>query len=227
MENKEVVRLESVEKTYHLGEVEVQALKGVDLSIHHQEFLSIVGPSGCGKSTMLQLIGCLDRPTKGKVLLNEIDISRLSDSELARLRGREIGFIFQSFNLYPTFTALQNVELPLMILNVGGSERRKRAKELLEIVGLGGRINHLPSQLSGGQRQRVAIARALANNPSLILADEPTGNLDSESGMEVLDLFKELNGEGRTLVIVSHDQNIAKMSRRIIKMKDGKLEETT
>ncbi len=227
MEDNQVIRLENVEKIYHLGEVEVHALAGVNISIFDKEFLSIVGPSGSGKSTMLHLIGCLDRPTSGRVFLDGNDISKLSDSNLARLRGREIGFIFQFFNLYPTLDALQNVELPLMILNVDETERRERARSLLDIVGLGDRRTHLPAQLSGGERQRVAIARALANDPSLILADEPTGNLDSKSGEEVLKIFKNLNEEGRTIVIVTHDQNIAGLAERKIEMKDGKVEEIT
>jgi putative ABC transport system ATP-binding protein len=224
---KEVIRLEKVEKIYHLGEIEVRALNGIDTSINYKEFLSIIGPSGSGKSTMLQLIGCLDRPSSGSVLLDGTDISKLNDSDLARLRGRKIGFIFQSFNLYPTLNALQNVELPMMILNVDRGERKERARSLLEMVGLEERTTHLPSQLSGGQRQRVAIARALANDPALILADEPTGNLDSKSGEDVLQIFKHLNKEGRTVVMVTHDPNVAKLTERIVKMKDGKMEENT
>lgn len=227
MEDNQVIRLENVEKIYHLGEVEVHALAGVNISIFDKDFLSIVGPSGSGKSTMLHLIGCLDRPTSGRVFLDGTDISKLSDSNLARLRGREIGFIFQFFNLYPTLDALQNVELPMMILNVDERERNERAKSLLDMVGLNDRRTHLPAQLSGGERQRVAIARALANDPSLILADEPTGNLDSKSGEEVLKIFKNLNEEGRTIVIVTHDQNIAGLAERKIEMKDGKVEEIT
>ncbi|MEE8402418.1 MAG: ABC transporter ATP-binding protein, partial [Candidatus Hydrothermarchaeaceae archaeon] len=198
-----------------------------DLSILEGDFVSIIGPSGSGKSTMLHIIGCLDRPTSGKVFLEGADVSLLSDSELARVRGKKIGFVFQFFNLYPTLDALENVELPMMILNKGKMERRKRAKELLESVGMGDRMHHLSHQLSGGQRQRVAIARALANDPAVIFADEPTGNLDSKSGEEVLRIFNELNKKGRTVVVVTHETSIAESATTIVKMKDGLVEETT
>lgn len=222
-----VIKLEEVTKVYEMGEVEVRALRGVDLSILEGDFVSIIGPSGSGKSTMLHIIGCLDRPTSGKVFLEGADVSLLSDSELARVRGKKIGFVFQFFNLYPTLNALENVELPMMILNKGKMERRKRAKELLESVGMGDRMHHLSHQLSGGQRQRVAIARALANDPAVIFADEPTGNLDSKSGEEVLRIFNELNKKGRTVVVVTHETSIAESATTIVKMKDGLVEETT
>lgn len=222
-----VIKLEEVTKVYEMGEVEVRALRGVDLSILEGDFVSIIGPSGSGKSTMLHIIGCLDRPTSGKVFLEGADVSLLSDSELARVRGKKIGFVFQFFNLYPTLNALENVELPMMILNKGRMERRKRAKELLESVGMGDRMHHLSHQLSGGQRQRVAIARALANDPAVIFADEPTGNLDSKSGEEVLRIFNELNKKGRTVVVVTHETSIAESATTIVKMKDGLVEETT
>lgn len=222
-----VIKLEEVTKVYEMGEVEVRALRGVDLSILEGDFVSIIGPSGSGKSTMLHIIGCLDRPTSGKVFLEGADVSLLNDSELARVRGKKIGFVFQFFNLYPTLNALENVELPMMILNKGKMERRKRAKELLESVGMGDRMHHLSHQLSGGQRQRVAIARALANDPAVIFADEPTGNLDSKSGEEVLRIFNELNNKGRTVVVVTHETSIAESATTIVKMKDGLVEETT
>ncbi|MEE8402278.1 MAG: ABC transporter ATP-binding protein [Candidatus Hydrothermarchaeaceae archaeon] len=221
---KPVIQLEDVTKVYQMGEVDVHALRGVDLSIHEGEFVSIMGPSGSGKSTMLHIVGCLDRPDSGRVFLEGADISRLTDSELARVRGKKIGFVFQFFNLYPTLNTLENVELPMMILNAGKEERRKKAKKLLESIGMGDRMYHLPSQLSGGQRQRVAIARALANDPAVILADEPTGNLDSKSGGAVLKIFKELNEEGRTVVVVTHETSIAESAAKIVKMKDGLVE---
>ena len=224
---KPVISLENVEKVYQMDEVEVHALRGINLSIHEGEFVSIMGPSGSGKSTMLHIIGCLDTPSSGKVFLGGEDVSQLGSSKLARIRGREIGFVFQFFNLYPTLNTIENVELPMMILDVDKTVRRKKAKELLESVGMGDRIHHLPSQLSGGQRQRMAIARALANDPSVLLADEPTGNLDSKSGEEILSIFKKLNEEGRTVVVVTHNQSIAKSAEKIVKMKDGLVEEMT
>ena len=224
---KPVISLENVEKVYQMDEVEVHALRGINLSIHEGEFVSIMGPSGSGKSTMLHIIGCLDNPSSGKVFLGGEDVSQLGSSKLARIRGREIGFVFQFFNLYPTLNTIENVELPMMILDVDKKVRRKKAKELLESVGMGDRIHHLPSQLSGGQRQRMAIARALANDPSVLLADEPTGNLDSKSGEEILSIFKKLNEEGRTVVVVTHDQSIAESAEKIVKMKDGLVEEMT
>jgi len=218
-----VIELDQVSKIYKMDEVEVQALNGINLKIKKKDFVSIMGPSGSGKSTLLQLMGALDKPTKGKVFIDGIDVSRLKESDMARVRGKKIGFVFQSFNLYPTLTALENVELPMIIMDKEKVERKKRAMELLELVGLKEWAEHLPAQLSGGERQRVAIARSLANNPSFILADEPTGNLDSKSGNEIMKLFVNLNEEGRTIVVVTHDVSIASHSRHIVRVKDGKI----
>jgi putative ABC transport system ATP-binding protein len=221
---KPVVELKQVSKIYKMDEVEVKALDGIDMKVEKGDFVAIIGPSGSGKSTLLHMIGLLDRPTDGKVFLDGIDISKLNDNELARLRGNKIGFVFQFFNLYPILTALENIELPMIISEKNKTERRKRALELLKIVGLEKRAEHLPSQLSGGERQRVAIARALANNPSLILADEPTGNLDSKAGKEIIELLDKLQEkEGKTIIMVTHDVNIAKYAERLIYLKDGKI----
>jgi putative ABC transport system ATP-binding protein len=221
--NNSVIHLKNVSKTYLMDEVQVQALRNVDLEVKERDFMAIMGPSGSGKSTMLHLIGCLDRPTSGKIILNGTDISKLNDAQLARLRGKEIGFVFQTFNLYPTLTALENVELPMMIIEKSKKERKERAISLLKMVGLEGRMNHLPSQLSGGERQRVAIARSLANDPNLILADEPTGNLDSKSGDEIMRIFVELNKVGKTVVVITHDQTIASHAKETVRIKDGEI----
>jgi putative ABC transport system ATP-binding protein len=219
-----VVKLKNVDKVYRMEEVEVYALRGINIEIRRGEYTAVIGPSGSGKSTLLHIMGCLDRPTSGKVFLDGVDVSKLNDFELARLRGKKIGFVFQFFNLYPTLTALENVELPMVIAETDKKERRKRALKLLKAVGMEKRVNHLPSQLSGGERQRVAIARALANNPSLILADEPTGNLDSKSGEEILLLLKKLQEkENKTVVIVTHNQRVVKYAERIIYLRDGKI----
>lgn len=205
-----------------MGDSEVQALKDVNLKIKTKEFVAIMGPSGSGKSTLLHMIGCLDRPTKGKIILDGIDISELNDSELARLRGSKLGFVFQFFNLYPTLTAMENIELPMMIAEKSKTERRKRAMSLLKIVGLEKRSEHLPSQLSGGERQRIAISRALANDPYLILADEPTGNLDSNAGGEIMTFLNKLQEkEGKTIVMVTHENDIAEYAERTIRLRDG------
>ncbi|OGB87510.1 macrolide ABC transporter ATP-binding protein [candidate division WOR-1 bacterium RIFCSPLOWO2_02_FULL_46_20] len=204
-----------------MGMVAVHALGGINLKVEKSEFVSIMGPSGCGKSTLMHIIGCLDRPTSGHVHLDEVDIDKLDDNELAAIRNKKVGFVFQTFNLLPKLKAIENVELPLIYAGVGLPARRKKATELLEIVGLKDRMYHRPSELSGGQSQRVAVARALANNPSIILADEPTGNLDSKSGEEIIRLFQELNSRGITLIIVTHDQEIANHGKRIIRLKDG------
>lgn len=221
---KPVIELKNVSKVYKMDEVEVTALRDVNLEIKEGEFVAVVGPSGSGKSTLLHLIGLLDKPTSGKIYLDGIETSKLNDKQLARLRGRKIGFVFQFFNLYPTLTALENVELPMMIAERNKKESEKNAMELLKKVGLEKRAYHLPSQLSGGERQRVAIARALANDPALILADEPTGNLDSKSGEEIMKIFDKLQEEeGKTIVMVTHEMNIAKYAERIIYLKDGKI----
>lgn len=220
---KPVIELKNVSKVYQLGDVKVEALREIDLEIKEREFVSIMGASGSGKSTLLNLIGVLDRPTSGKVYLDGVDISKLNDSQLARLRGQKIGFVFQFFNLYPTLTALANVELPLMILEQNKKERVEKARKFLREVGLEHRSDHMPAQLSGGERQRVSIARAIATDPSIILADEPTGNLDSKSGNEIIEIFRKMNKDGKTVIVVTHEKFIAKQSKRIIKIKDGKI----
>ena len=221
MNGEPVVRAEGVRKIYRMGTIEVAALQGINLSIGQGEFVSIMGPSGCGKSTMMHILGCLDRPTSGRVMLDNVNVDQLDDNRLAEIRNKKVGFVFQTFNLLPKLSAIENVELPLIYAGVRFEERRKKALELLETVGLKDRAGHKPSELSGGQSQRVAVARALINNPSIILADEPTGNLDSKSGEEIIRLFAELNARGNTIIMVTHDQEIANHSRRIVRLKDG------
>jgi len=217
-----VIALENVEKIYDTGEVKVPALRGVSLQIASGEFVAIMGASGSGKSTLMNIIGCLDRPTKGKYLFDGQDVSRLSRTELAHIRNRKLGFIFQGFNLLKRHSAVENVEMPLLYAGVSARQRRKRALEMLSLVGLSQRAGHLPNQLSGGQQQRAAIARALVNQPQLLLADEPTGNLDSHTGAEILDQFQRLNREsGQTIVMVTHDPAIAAYAARLIAMRDG------
>lgn len=218
-----IIELEDVWKIYKMGEVEVSALRGLSLEVKPGEFLAIMGPSGSGKSTAMNMIGCLDIPTKGRVLLEGQDIAVLSEMELARIRGKKIGFVFQSHNLYPTLTALENVQLPMRIHEFSEVEIWDMSEELLKLVGLSDRAYHYPSQLSGGQSQRVAIARALSTNPVLLLADEPTGNLDTEAGKEVLDIFARLNAQGVTVVMITHDQKIAARANKTVRMIDGTL----
>ena len=216
-----IVQTVNLKKTYMLGKIPVEALRGVNLQVESGEFIAILGPSGSGKSTLLNLIGALDKPTEGKMVIEDVDISTLSDNQLADLR-RRIGFVFQFFNLIPRFTARENVELPMAIAGLSKAERRKRTEDLLETVGLTDRMNHKPTELSGGEQQRVAIARALANNPKFLLMDEPTGNIDSKTASEIIDLTKRLNEEKAvTIVMVTHDQRLAGQSKRIVQMFDG------
>ncbi|MFZ3382733.1 MAG: ABC transporter ATP-binding protein [Candidatus Methanoperedens sp.] len=221
---KTVLDIENVSKSYLLGKIEVPVLNEINLTINKGEFAAIMGPSGSGKSTLMNIIGCLDRPTSGKIVIADMDISKLSEIELARIRGKKIGFVFQTFNLIPRLTAQKNVELPMVYQDIPGKMREKRAKELLELLGLEERAHHKPAELSGGQRQRVAIARALANEPEIILADEPTGNLDSKTGQEIMQIFDKLHSEGRTILMVTHDRELADNCDRIIRLKDGKIE---
>ncbi|MCF3648970.1 ABC transporter ATP-binding protein [Synoicihabitans lomoniglobus] len=219
-----VIDIEGVSKLYRMGTETVHALRGVTMTIHRNEYLAIMGPSGSGKSTLMNMLGCLDTPTAGHYAFAGEDVSDMSDDDLADIRNREIGFVFQSFNLLPRSTALHNVELPLIYAGIRAHERRDRAMEALEQVGLGDRTHHRPNELSGGQRQRVAIARALVNRPSIILADEPTGALDSKTGVEIMQLFEELYEKGNTLILVTHEEDIARHARRIVRLRDGLIE---
>jgi putative ABC transport system ATP-binding protein len=219
-----LINIRDLHRTYQVGTEQVHALAGVDLDIETNEYVAIMGPSGSGKSTLMNLLGCLDTPTRGSYKLKGEEIGSLSDDELARIRNHEIGFVFQTFNLLPRADALHNVELPLVYAGLKHEERRRRAKEALELVGLGDRMKHRPNELSGGQRQRVAIARALVNKPSIILADEPTGNLDSATGEEIMAAFESIWRQGNTVILVTHEPDVAAHARRVVKMRDGKIE---
>ena len=216
-----IIRTQGLRKDYVLGAETVRALRGVDLEVHPGEFLAVMGPSGSGKSTLMNLIGCLDTPSEGDYWLSGVEVSQLSDDELARIRNQEIGFVFQTFNLLPRATALHNVELPLIYAGISAKERKRRAEEKLDLVGLSDRMDHRPPELSGGQRQRVAVARALVNDPALLLADEPTGNLDSVTGGEIMNIFVELNQQGQTILLVTHEQIVAEYSNRQVHLYDG------
>jgi len=220
---KEIISIKSVSKIYNLGETVVKALDNVSLSIYDNDYISIMGPSGSGKSTLMNIIGCLDVPTKGKYKFKNELISEMDDNQLANIRNEKIGFVFQTFNLLPKLNAMQNVEVPLIYSSLGRKDRKERAEEALHIVGLQDRMTHKPNELSGGQRQRVAIARALVNKPSIILADEPTGNLDSKSGNEILKFFTKLHKDGNTIITVTHEESVAKLSKRRIDIFDGKI----
>jgi putative ABC transport system ATP-binding protein len=219
-----MISLEKIVKNYYIGSIVVEALRSVDIEIKQNEYVAIMGPSGSGKSTLMNLVGALDTPTSGSYILNGTDVSKMDDNRLAEIRNREIGFIFQTFNLLPRYTALENVTLPLIYAGVGKAERVERAKHTLDDVGLGDRMDHKPNELSGGQRQRVAVARALVNNPSIILADEPTGNLDSKTSVDIMKLFGHIHKKGNTIILVTHEESISRYAHRIIHLFDGKVD---
>jgi putative ABC transport system ATP-binding protein len=219
-----VIEIKGIGKTYVIGDVVVEALRSVDLQINKGEYVALMGPSGSGKSTLMNILGCLDTPSRGKYLLNGTDVSHMSDNELAQIRNKEIGFIFQTFNLLARNTSLENVALPLVYAGIGKKERLAIARESLKSVGLADRVDHKPNELSGGQRQRVAIARALVNKPAIILADEPTGNLDTKTSHEIMDLLEEIHQQGNTVIIVTHEEDIAKRAKRIVRLRDGLIE---
>lgn len=221
---KEVISLKDIRKSYYLGKQELPVLKGINLTINSNEYVALMGPSGSGKSTLMNIIGCLDTPTAGQYVLNGKDVSRMKDDELADVRNVEIGFVFQQFNLLPRLTAWENVAMPLIYAGIGKKEREERAREMLAKVGLGDRAHHKPNEISGGQSQRVAIARALINNPSLILADEPTGNLDTKTSAEIMELFSQIHSHGNTVVLVTHEEDIANYTHRIVRIRDGVVE---
>jgi len=221
--SKHLIEMLDLTRVYDLGPQKIYALNGIDLAVDHGEYLAIMGPSGSGKSTLMNIIGCLDTPSSGKYLLDGVPVETMNDDELADVRNRKVGFVFQTFNLLSRTTALANVELPLVYARVPKHERRERAEQTLVEVGLGDRMTHHPNELSGGQRQRVAVARALVNRPSLLLADEPTGNLDSKTGREILDLFRELSDRGNSIILVTHEEDVAREARRVIHLRDGKV----
>ena len=219
-----VIALEEVKKIYRVGPSEVRALAGVSLSIRRNEYVAIMGPSGSGKSTLMNILGCLDTPSGGRYVLNGTDVSKMQDDQLADIRNREIGFVFQTFNLLPRYTALENAVLPLIYAGVPREERMARGERALASVGLGERAGHRPNEMSGGQRQRVAVARALINNPAIILADEPTGNLDTKTSIDIMQLFEQIYSEGNTIILVTHEEDIARYARRIVRLRDGRVE---
>ena len=221
---EKIIEISHIAKHYQIGTQVVKALADVSLEISRNEYVALMGPSGSGKSTLMNILGCLDTPTSGQYILNGTDVSRLIDNELAEIRNKEIGFVFQTFNLLPRSTALENVMLPLIYAGKSKSDREQRGKEVLEQVGLGDRMDHRPNELSGGQRQRVAVARALVNNPSIILADEPTGNLDSKTSVEIMGLFEEIHANGNTIITVTHEEDIAQHAHRIVRLRDGLVE---
>lgn len=221
---EKVINIQKITRDFQLGQETVHVLKGIDLEIDRGEYVAIMGPSGSGKSTLMNLLGCLDTPTSGSYILNEKDVSQLSDDELAGIRNKEIGFVFQTFNLLPRTSALDNVSLPMIYAGASKAERNQRAQEVLKSVGLGDRMEHKPNQLSGGQRQRVAVGRALVNKPSIILADEPTGNLDSKTSLEIMQLFDEIHQAGNTVILVTHEEEVAERAHRIIRLRDGTIE---
>lgn len=221
---KEVISLKDIRKSYYLGKQELPVLKGINLSITSNEYVALMGPSGSGKSTLMNIIGCLDTPTAGQYILNGKDVSRMEDDELADVRNVEIGFVFQQFNLLPRLTAWENVAMPLIYAGAGKKDREERARAILDKVGLGDRAHHKPNELSGGQSQRVAIARALINNPSLILADEPTGNLDTKTSVEIMELFSQIHAQGNTVILVTHEEDIANYTHRVVRIRDGVVE---
>jgi putative ABC transport system ATP-binding protein len=221
---KSIIELSNIAKAYKIGTEEIHALRSVSLEIFKNEYVALMGPSGSGKSTLMNILGCLDSPSSGEYILNNLAVAKMLDNDLAEVRNKEIGFVFQSFNLLPRSTALDNVVLPLIYAGYSKADRLKRGKEVLEQVGLGDRILHKPNELSGGQRQRVAIARALVNNPAIILADEPTGNLDSKTSVEIMGLFEEIHKNGNTIILVTHEEDIAQHAHRIVRLKDGVVE---